>query len=155
MLKTLVGCAAAAACVIGSAPPAQAAPSSCWWFTPDTYGEADEENCDVTLITVPSDRTTSGYLKQWVIDDYVSKTRVRLTLWDDDSAEIEFIDRRGRVTRTVYGDTWIDADGDTRVSFGDSGYSLAIHTAAWRITHWCTTHIPQPKPIASGWLRHQ
>ena len=41
----------------------------CWWFTPDTVSEADEEDCDVTLITVPSDRTTSGYLKQWVIDD--------------------------------------------------------------------------------------
>ena len=37
-----------------------------------------------------------------------------------------FLDRNGNITTQVIGETWEDADGDTRISFGDSGYSMAF-----------------------------
>ena len=72
MLKTLLGCGAAAACVIGSAPPAQAVVTDCWFFDDNTSWTVTAEDCDVTRRTEPSSRTTSGYLNIWVIRDQSS-----------------------------------------------------------------------------------
>jgi hypothetical protein len=126
MLKTLLGCAAAAACVIGSAPPAHAVVTDCWFWEPDTVGTVTAEDCDVTLRTEPSSRTTSGYLRTWIIRDQNSEHILEAVLWEDGKAELAFLDRSGNVTTQVIGETWTDADGDTRISFGDSGYSMAF-----------------------------
>ena len=98
MLKTLLGCGAAAACVIGSAPPAHAVVTDCWFWEPDTVGTVTAEDCDVTLRTEPSSRTTSGYLRTWVIRDQSSEHILEAVLWDDDSAEYTFVASNGNVT---------------------------------------------------------
>ena len=126
MLKTLLGCGAAAACLIGSAPPAHAVVTDCWFWEPDTVGTVTSEECDVTLRTEPSSRTTSGYLRTWVIRDQSSTHILEAVLWEDDRAELTFLDRQGNVTAQVEGTHYVDSDGDTRISFGDSGYSMAF-----------------------------
>ena len=126
MLKKLLGAGAVAACLIGSAQPAQAIETDCWFWEPDTVGTVSAEACDVTLRTEPSDRTTSGYLRTWIIRDASSNHHLEAVLWDDDTAELAFLDRNGNVTTRVEGAHWVDEDGDTRISFGDSGYSMAF-----------------------------
>ena len=128
MLKTLLGVGAAAACVIGSALPAQAAITDCWFFEPGNRTNVQPVDCDVTRRTEPSTRTTSGYLNIWVIrhDSYT----LEAVLWDDDSAEFTFIDDNGNVTARVDGEHWTDSDGDTRLEFGTGNdgedYSMAF-----------------------------
>ena len=130
MLKTLVGCAAAAACVIGSAPPAQAAITDCWFFDDNNQYDVSPKDCDVTRRTEPSSRTTSGYLNIWVIRDFDSSHTLEAVLWDDDTAEYTFIDRNGNVTSRTTGTWWEDSDGDTRLEFGTGNdgvdYSMAF-----------------------------
>lgn len=130
MLKTLLGCGAAAACVIGSAPPAQAAPTDCWFFDDDNRYDVTPIDCDVTLRTEPSDRTTSGYLRTWVITEPNSTRILEAVLWEDGDAEYTFLDRRGNVTGRVDGTWWTDSDDDTRLEFGTGNdgqdYSMAF-----------------------------
>ena len=130
MLKALVGCGAAAACLIGSAQPAHAAPTDCWFFTETQQYNVEAQDCDVTRRTEPSDRTTSGYLNTWIIRDASSTHILEAVLWDDESAEYTFLDRRGNVTSRVNGTWWTDSDGDTRLEFGVGNdgvdYSMAF-----------------------------
>ena len=130
MLKTLLGCGAAAACLIGSAPPAHAAPTDCWFFDDNNRYDVEAVDCDVTRRTEPSDRTTSGFLKIWVIRDSSSTHILEAILWDDDTAEFTFLDRRGNVTSRTIGTWWEDSDGDTRLEFGTGNdgvdYSMAF-----------------------------
>ena len=111
MLKRLLGAGALAACLIGSAQPAQAKLTSCWMWTPDTVGSASQETCDVTLRTEPSSRTTSGYLRTWTIRDN-STHHLEAVFWTDDSVELAFIDREGVVTSQVEGTWHRDSDND-------------------------------------------
>jgi hypothetical protein len=128
MLKTLLGVGAAAACVIGSAPPAQAAITDCWFFDANNQYDVQPVDCDVTRRTEPSSRTTSGYLQTWVIvhDNYT----VEAILWTDDTAEFTFIDERGNVTARTEGTWYIDSDNDYRLEFGTGNdgvdYSMAF-----------------------------
>jgi hypothetical protein len=126
MMRVLCGSLAATACLIGSAQPAHSAVTDCWFWSPDTVGTVTAEDCDVTLRTEPSSRTTSGYLRTWIIRDQSSEHILEAVLWEDGKAELAFLDRNGNVTTQVIGETWTDADGDTRISFGDSGYSMAF-----------------------------
>ena len=125
MLKTLLGCGAAAACLIGSAQPAHAKATDCWFWTPDTIGSAEQQTCDVTLRTEPSSRTTSGYLRTWVIRDQHSSHILEAVLWEDDRAELTFVDRQGNITAQVEGTHWVDSDGDTRIDMTE-GYEMAF-----------------------------
>ena len=128
MLKTLLGCGAAAACLIGSAQPAHSAPTDCWFFDDANQYDVQPIDCDVTRRTEPSTRTTSGYLNIWVIRQ--GTYTVEAVLWDDDSAEFTFIDNNGNITSRVDGTWWEDSDGDTRLEFGVGNdgvdYSMAF-----------------------------
>ena len=130
MLKTLLGCGAATACLIGSAPPAYAAPTDCWFFDDNNQYDVSPIDCDVTLRTEPSDRTTSGYLRTWVITEPNSTRILEAVLWEDGDAEYTFLDRRGNVTGRVDGTWWTDSDDDTRLEFGEGNdgvdYSMAF-----------------------------
>ena len=106
MLKKLLGAGAIAACLIGSAQPAQAATTDCWFFDRENQYNVQAQDCDVTRRTEPSDRTTSGYLNTWVIRDASSTHILEAVLWDDESAEYTFLDRRGNVTSRVEGTWW-------------------------------------------------
>ena len=121
MLKRLLFAGATAACLIGSAQPAQAAPTDCWFFDDNNQYNVDPVDCDVTRRTEPSDRTTSGYLSTWVIRDANSTHTLEAVLWDSEKAEYTFIDRRGNITGRVEGTWWTDSDGDTRLEFGIFG----------------------------------
>lgn len=130
MLKKLLVAGATAACLIGSAQPAQAAPTDCWFFDDNNQYNVESQDCDVTRRTEPSDRTTSGYLNTWVIRDASSTHILEAVLWDDESAEYTFLDRRGNVTSRVEGTWWRDSDNDVRLEFGVGNdgvdYSMAF-----------------------------
>jgi hypothetical protein len=130
MLRKLLGAGAVAACLIGSAQPAYAAPTDCWFFDDDNQYDVQPVDCDVTLRTEPSDRTTSGYLRTWVISEPNSSYTVEAVLWEDGDAEYTFIDGRGNVTSRVEGEWWTDSDDDTRLEFGEGNdgvdYSMAF-----------------------------
>ena len=126
MLKTLLGCGAAAACVIGSAPPAQAAITDCWFFDDNNQYDVSPKDCDVTRRTEPSSRTTSGYLNIWVISTGDSNNILEVVLWDDDSAEYTFVDSNGNVTSRATGSWWTDSDDDTRLDFDGFDFSMAF-----------------------------
>ena len=125
MLKKLLTAGATAACLIGSAQPAQAKATDCWFWEPDTVGRAEQQTCDVTLRTEPSSRTTSGYLRTWVIRDQHSEHTLEAVLWEDERAELTFVDRQGNITAQVEGTHWVDSDGDTRIDMTD-GYEMAF-----------------------------
>ena len=125
MLKKLLGAGAVAACLIGSAQPAQAKATDCWFWEPDTVGRAEQQTCDVTLRTEPSDRTTSGYLRTWVIRDQHSEHTLEAVLWEDERAELTFVDHQGNITAQVEGTHWVDSDGDTRIDMTE-GYAMAF-----------------------------
>ena len=61
-----------------------------------------------------------------MIRDQSSTHILEAVLWEDDRAELTFLDRQGNVTAQVEGTHYVDSDGDTRISFGDSGYSMAF-----------------------------
>ena len=130
MLKRILSGCAVTACVIGSAPPAHAAPTDCWFFDETNQYDVSAQDCDVTRRTEPSDRTTSGYLNTWVIRDATSTHVLEAILWDDDTAEFTFLDRRGNVTSRTTGTWWKDSDGDYRLEFGIGNdgvdYSMAF-----------------------------
>ena len=125
MLKRILSGCAVTACVIGSAPPAHAVVTDCWFWEPDTVGTVTSEDCDVTLRTTPSSRTTSGYLRTWIIRDQNSEHTLEAVLWEDETAELTFIDRQGNVTAQVEGTHWVDSDGDTRIDMTE-GYQMAF-----------------------------
>ena len=130
MLRKLLGAGAVAACLIGSAQPAHSAVTDCWFFDDANQYNVSPQDCDVTRRTEPSDRTTSGYLNTWVIRDASSTHTLEAVLWDDDTAEFTFLDRRGNVTSRTEGTWWKDSDGDYRLEFGVGNdgvdYSMAF-----------------------------
>ena len=52
-----------------------------------TTSDVTPIDCDVTLRTEPSDRTTSGYLRTWVITEPNSTRILEAVLWEDGDAE--------------------------------------------------------------------
>ena len=126
MLRKLFTAGAVAACLIGSAQPAQAKLTDCWFFDDDNQYDVEAVDCDVTRRRVPSDRTTSGYLSTWIIRDANSSHYLEAVLWTDETAEFTFIDRQGNITGKVDGEWWRDADGDVRLSLGDGEYQIAF-----------------------------
>ena len=109
--------------LIGSAQPAHARATDCWFWEPTTVGSAEQQTCDVTLRTEPSlFQRLSTYL---VIRDQHSDFILEAVLWEDDRAELTFVDRQGNVTAQVEGTHWVDSDGDTRIDMTE-GYQMAF-----------------------------
>ena len=124
MLKRILSGCAVAACVIGSAQPAQAKLTNCWFWSPSDTGSVTSQQCDVELRTEPSSRTKSGSLRTWTIRDN-STHHLEAVFWTDDSVELAFIDRQGVVTSQVEGTWHRDSDNDIVIDMG-GGYIMAF-----------------------------
>ena len=92
--------------------PVNAAPSLCWYVTPDSPDSVDAQDCDVTL-------NTEDGLKVFYVDEIW-----RVTLWEDDTADVMVYDTDdGEWSETRRFNTYEDADGDLNIEIGD-GYRL-------------------------------
>lgn len=92
--------------------PVNAAPSLCWYVTPDSPDRVDAQDCDVTL-------TTEDGLKVFYVDKIW-----RVTLWEDDTADVMLYDSDdGEWGESHRFNTYEDQDGDLNIEIGD-GYRL-------------------------------
>ena len=92
--------------------PVNAAPSLCWYVTPDSPDRVDAQDCDVT-------REIEDGLKVFYVDDIW-----RVTLWNDDTADVMLYDTDDdEWSESMRHNTYEDQDGDMNIEIGD-GYRL-------------------------------
>ena len=119
MLKRLLTAGAVSACLIGSAQPAQAAPTLCWYAEDDSIaGTVSAYDCDVERYT-----DSDGVIWYRITDEDGVH---RIALWERDGVPeyAEVIWQGGRRKRV---DHWEDSDGDMVVGFkGDWWFAFRV-----------------------------